>query len=74
MSWNPYRRLLALIPGQPLDAGEVVATHADGVTVQLPTGALVRARGEAQIGEHVYLRAGAVEGPAPALTGIDQEV
>lgn len=74
MSWNPYRRLLALIPGQPLDAGEVIATDDAGVTVQLPTGALIHARGEAQIGDHVYLRGGAIEGPAPALTGIDQEV
>ncbi len=73
-AWNPYRRLLGLIPGQPLDAGEVVATHDDGVTVQLLSGALIRARGEAQIGDRVYVRAGTIEGPAPALSGIDQEV
>jgi UDP-3-O-[3-hydroxymyristoyl] glucosamine N-acyltransferase len=71
---NPYRRLIALIPGQPEDAGEVIATDAAGCTVQLPTGALVRVRGSATIGDHVYIRAGAIIGPAPALTGGDQEV
>jgi hypothetical protein len=71
---NFYRRWLGLIPQQPLDAGEVIAVHDDGVTVQLPTGVQVRVRGEAEIGEHVYIRAGAVEGPAPALEGIDQDV
>jgi hypothetical protein len=71
---NLYRRWLGLIPQQPLDAGEVIAAHDDGVTVQLPTGAQVRVRGVADVGEHVYIRAGAVEGPAPALEGIDQEI
>lgn len=74
MSWNPYKRLQTLLAGPPLDAGEVVAVRDDGVTVQLPTGALVTARGNAQIGDHVYIRGGLIEGPAPALTGIDQEV
>ena len=41
---NPYRRLLALIPGQPLDAGQVTAVGTDGVTVQLVSGALIKDR------------------------------
>lgn len=71
---NIHKRWLGLIPQQPLDAGEVIAVHNDGVTVELPTGAQLRVRGEAEVGDHVYIRAGAVEGPAPALTGIDQDV
>lgn len=71
---NPYRRLLALIPGQPLDAGQVTAVGTDGVTVQLVGGGIVRVRGEATVGEHVYVRGGAIEGPAPGLTGVDQEI
>ncbi|SIQ96795.1 hypothetical protein SAMN05421829_108174 [Aromatoleum tolulyticum] len=74
MSWNPYKRLLALLPGAPLLTGEVVAAHADGVTIQLSDGAQLRVRGEAAVGEHVYVRAGVIEGPAPALTGVDQTV
>lgn len=73
-AWNPYRRLLALIPGQPIDAGQVVALDAAGATIELPTGALIHARGTATVGDYVYVRGGAIEGPAPALDGIDQEV
>lgn len=71
---NPYKRLIALIPGSPLDAGQVVAVTAAGVTVQLVDGATLHARGEAAVGDHVYVRGGVVEGPAPALTGVDQEI
>ncbi len=71
---NPYKRLLRLIPGQPLDAGQVTAITEDGVTVQLVDGATIRARGEAAVGAHVYVRGGVVEGPAPALIGVDQEI
>lgn len=74
MSLNPYKRLQALVAGAPLDVGEVVAVGADGVTVQLVGGGLVHARGEAGVGEHVYVRGGVIEGPAPALSGVDQEV
>lgn len=74
MSWNPYRRLQALVAGPQLDAGEVIALRADGVQIQLPTGAIINARGEAQVGDHVYVRGGVIEGPAPALPGVDQEV
>lgn len=74
MSVNPYKRLLGILAGAPLDVGEVVGVSTDGVTVQLVGGGLVHARGEAAVGEHVYVRGGVIEGPAPALTGIDQEV
>ncbi len=74
MSWNPYKRLLALIPGQPDDAGQVIAVTTDGVIVQLVDGATLHARGEAAVGEHVYVRGGVILGPAPALTGVDQEI
>ncbi|MFU8763884.1 MAG: hypothetical protein ACNA7T_05145 [Haliea sp.] len=71
---NPFRRFLQLIPGQPTDKGQVIAVHTDGVTVQLLTGATVRVQGEAVIGDHVFIKGGQIAGPAPALTGIDQDV
>jgi hypothetical protein len=71
---NLYRRFARLIPGQPVQAGQVAAVNADGCTVQLPTGDLVRVRGTATVGDHVYIKGGAIEGPAPALSGVDQDV
>jgi hypothetical protein len=71
---NPYRRLVGLLPDQTIDTGAVIAVHDDGVTVELHTGALVHARGTATVGEFVYLKGGAVEGPAPDLVGVDIEV
>ena len=74
MSWNPHKRWLNLIPHTRLDAGQVIEVTADGATIQLPTGEQVRVRGQASVGEQVYIRGGVIEGPAPGLTGIDQEV
>ena len=71
---NLYKRLLGILPNEPRDKGEVVAVHPDGATVELVTGARVRVRGEAQIGDHVFIRGSQIEGPAPALSGIDQTV
>lgn len=74
MTSNPYARLVRLVPGEPVDQGQVAAVTTDGVTVQLRTGVYVRVRGTAQIGDHVYIRGDAIQGPAPALTGTDIEV
>lgn len=71
---NPFKRLLGLIPSNRQDVGEIVDTHADGVTVELSTGGLVRVMGEGTIGDRVFIQGGAVIGPAPALTGADIEI
>ena len=71
---NLYKLFTHLLPRSPLEAGQVIAIHPDGVTIQIPTGEQLRIRGEAEVGDHVYFRAGTIEGPAPALTGIDQFV
>lgn len=74
MSWNPYKRLVALLPGSPLLTGQVLAVLADGVTIRLSDGTQLRVRGEALVGDYVYVRGGVIEGPAPALMGVDQLV
>lgn len=71
---NIYKRLLGVLPSEPRDKGQVVAVHSDGVTVELVTGAQVRVRGEAEVGDHVFIRGRLIEGPAPALGGVDQSV
>jgi len=69
---NLYKRLLAVLPSEPRDKGEVIATTPDGAIVELVTGARVRVRGAANVGEHVFIRGRQIEGPAPALGGVDQ--
>ena len=66
-----FRELLA--PGV-LMVGVVTATDAAGVTVQLPGGGIVRARGQASVGDHVFVRDGMVDGPAPDLPDVSGEV
>ena len=74
MSYNPYNRLRQLIAGPPTDVGEVLSAETDGVIIELVSGAQIRARGDATIGDWVYVRGGVIEGPAPNLTGIEIEV
>ncbi|MBY6102291.1 hypothetical protein OZ656_05995 [Marinobacter sp. LM1] len=71
---NLYKRLLGVLPSEPRDKGKVVAVHPDGATVELVTGARVRVRGDVQVGDHVFIRGRQIEGPAPALAGIDQTI
>ena len=74
MSTNAYRRLIALLPETPTDIGEVVAINADGCTVELLTGDRASMRGSATIGAPVYVRDGAIQGPAPVLATVEIEV
>ena len=75
MELNVYRELLNLLPGDPLLTGEVTVSHADGtVTVELPGGGTVRARGVFAAGDHVFVRAGVVESLAPDLPFAEIEI
>jgi len=71
---NLYKRLLGLLPSEPRDKGQVIAVNPDGATVELVTGARIRVRGEAQVGDHVFIRGKQIEGPAPSLSGVDQTI
>lgn len=62
---NLFRRFKALIPDAPLLVGTVVATTP--LRIELPDGTQIPARGEATLSERVFVRDGAVEGPAPTL-------
>ena len=74
MSSNPYARLLALLPRTPLLVGDVIAVSAGIARVELPGGGLITALGQATVGDRVFVRDGAIEGPAPNLTYISAEV
>ena len=65
---NLYEQFRQLIPDPPLQAGTVVAVGSGVVTVAMPGGGLIKARGSAAIGQNVFVRDDAVEGIASALT------
>ena len=65
---NLYQQFRALLPEAPLQGGTVIAVEAVGtVTVALPGGGLLKARGSAEVGQTVFVRDGVVESVAPSL-------
>ena len=64
---NPYKALLGLLPQRPLQVGTVQSVDAWVAIVELPGGGVIRARGDATVGQRVFVRDGAIEGPAPTL-------
>ena len=64
---NLYEQFRVLLPDPPLQAGTVIDVGAGVVTVELPGGGRVRARGHAAIGRRVFVRDGVVEALAPNL-------
>jgi len=65
---NLYEQFRQLMPEPPLQAGTVVGVGSGVVTVALPGGGLLKARGTANVGQKVFVRDDAVEGIAPSLT------
>lgn len=74
MSYNPYSRLLGLLPQRPLQVGEVIAVDNGVCTIELPGGGRETARGEAALNDRVFFRDGTIEGPAPDLTFVSIDV
>lgn len=70
---NIYREFLDLIPGGVLDVGDVVAVGTGVATVLLPGGGILQARGQATVGQRVFVMDGVVQGPAPALSYVEGE-
>lgn len=72
---NLYTQLIKLLPSSPVMVGDVVAVDTDGtVTVVDSAGGRFNVRGDASVGDRVYFRAGAIEGPAPDLPVVEIEV
>ena len=64
---NVYEQFRQLLPDAPLQVGTVIEVGAGVITVQLPGGGLVRARGSAALGQKVFVRDGGLEAIAPNL-------
>jgi len=65
---NLYEQFRQLLPDPPLQAGVVAEVGSGVVTVQLPGGGVIRARGTAEVGQRVFVRDDVVEAVAPSLT------
>jgi hypothetical protein len=70
---NLYREFMDLMPARSLEVGDVSAVGAGMVTVTLPGGGVLQARGDATLGQRVFVRDGVVEGLAPSLTYVEAE-
>lgn len=71
---NFQKQFLALLPQRPLVAGEVLTISGGTAVVELPGGIHIHARGGATVGQRVFVRDGAIEGPAPNLPYASAEV
>ncbi|GAB2703961.1 hypothetical protein GCM10027195_03050 [Comamonas sediminis] len=56
-----------VLPKRPLQVGDVVESDGSICTVELPGGGRLRARGDMEVGEKVFVRDGVIEGQAPNL-------
>ena len=65
---NLYQQFRALLHEPPLQVGTVIEVTGGVVTMQLPGGGLLKARGNAQVGLQVFVRDAVVEAIAPNLT------
>lgn len=74
MSTNLLVQFRRLMPGSPLLVCAVISSGSGGSIVELPGGARIAVRGEATVGTQVFVRNGAIEGPAPNLTQVFVEV
>jgi hypothetical protein len=64
---NLFREFLDLIPEPPLQVGKALSSANGVVVIELPGGSRIQARGQASVGQNVFVRNGLVEGPAPNL-------
>ena len=64
---NLYEQFRQLMPEPPLQAVSVINVANGIVTVQLPGGGLVKARGSSTVGARVFVRDDVIEGTAPSL-------
>ncbi|MEW6464530.1 MAG: hypothetical protein AB1434_01390 [Pseudomonadota bacterium] len=64
---NIYQQFRQLLPDAPLQAGTVLEVGSGVALIVLPGGGLIRARGDAIVGQTVFVRDEVIEGIAPSL-------
>lgn len=71
---NLIAQFRAIFPDPLLEVGTVVASDAGTYTIELAGGGLIAARGPAAMTGRVWVRDGVIEGPAPTLTYVEEEI
>jgi hypothetical protein len=72
---NLWRRFQQLANPPSLTAvGVVVQADSEECTVEFPGGSRLRVKGTGTVGQRYYIRAGRLDGEAPALTPVVVEV
>jgi hypothetical protein len=64
---NPLQSLRQLFAGPPQQLGQVVAIDGNIVTLELPGGGQIKARGAATVDQYVFEQNGQILGDAPTL-------
>jgi len=67
MPANLFAQFKQLLQPGALTVATVLAAADGSATCELPGGARLRARGEASVGQQVYVQDGVIQGPAPEL-------
>ena len=73
-SFNPCAAFKALLAPAPLQTGTMRDIHQGVATIELPGGALIRARGQASTAQKVFVRGNLIESTAPDLPVVTGEV
>lgn len=71
---NIFKEFADIFPDAPLQVGTVTASDGAVATVTLPGGGVLRARGDAPVGQRVFVRDGLIEGDAPSLPIVVLEI
>ena len=71
---NIFKEFAEIFPDPPLQVATVTAISDGVATVTLPGGGVLRARGEATVGQRVFVRDGLIEGEAPSLPFVAIEI
>jgi len=71
---NIYKQLLGILPVARTDVGTVVGLYTDGCRVELQGGGYVRVKGEATVGQRVFIKDGIIVSTAPTLSGVEIDI
>ncbi len=67
---NLFTLFKTVLPDNSVQAGVIQTVTDSGCWVMLPSGAKIFVRGTGSVADHVFIRGGAIDGPAPNLTAV----